>query len=161
MSLQGRSLFGTTWILAIMLAGTLSQAQRPDLPPGTIDGATTPQLIPDSTAFRLVFLSLRVPGSPSANDLKNQSSRLKHIGLSDEDAAAAKGIMSSFGTSYDAWQTKFGQPGSSIDVPTAKSEREAIVQETLGRVMKGLSPEGAAKLAEYVQAAKSRMVVHE
>jgi hypothetical protein len=158
------SMFGTTWILAMMqmmLIGMPLYAQRPDLPPGTIVGAKSPELIPDSTAFRLVFLSLRAPESPSATDLKKQSSRLKHIGFSDDDAVAAKNIIDDFGTAYDDWQTKFRQTSSSIDIPTAKSERDAIVQETLGRVMKQLSPAGAAKLAQYVQAAKVRMVVHE
>lgn len=152
---------GTTWILAMMLIGMPLYAQRPDLPPGTIDGAKTPELIPDSTAFRLVFLSLRAPESPSATDLKKQSSRLRHIGFSDDDALAAKNIISDFGTAYDDWQRKFSQTNSSLDVSNARSERETIVQETLGRIMKELSPVGAARLAQYVQAAKARMVVHE
>jgi len=155
------SMFGTTWILAMMLIGIPLYAQRPDLPPGTIDGAKSPELIPDSTAFRLVFLSLRAPTSPNATDLKKQSSLLKHIGFSDDDAVAAKNIINDFGTAYDDWQRKFRQTSSSIDVPNARSERETIVQETLGRVMKQLSPVGAAQLAQYVQAAKARMVVHE
>jgi hypothetical protein len=103
-------MFGTTWILAMMLIGIPLYAQRPDLPPGTIDGAKSPELIPDSTAFRLVFLSLRAPTSPNATDLKKQSSLLKHIGFSDDDAVAAKNIINDFGTAYDDWRESFARP---------------------------------------------------
>ena len=152
---------GATWILANLLIGVPLYAQSPDLPPGIIDGAKSPELIPDSTAFRLVFLSLRAPESPSATDLKMQSSRLKRVGLSDDDAVAAKNIINDFGTAYDDWHRKFSHVSSSVDVSNARSEREAIVQETLGSIMKQLSPVGAARLAQYVQAAKVRMVIHE
>lgn len=150
----------TSVIVLVNLLGVPLLSQTTDVPPGYINGAETPQLIPDSTAFRLVFISLRLPKSPSEADLKRQSSRLKNrIGLADADVVTVKEIMTQFGTSYDAWLAKYTQPGASTDVATATSEREAIVEETIASLIKRLSSEGVAQLSTFVQKAKVRMLV--
>jgi hypothetical protein len=161
MSYSSQAILGITGIIGIALLCTPLHSQTPDLPPGYIDGTKAPQRIPDSTAFRLVFLSLRVPKSPTADDLKKQSSHFKHIGLSDIDKVTAQNIMTQFDTAYDDWQTQYIQTNSPVDVATATSEREAIVEETIASFMSQLSPAGATKLAQFVQAAKVRMVVQE
>jgi hypothetical protein len=161
MSYSRQAILGVTAILGIALLAAPLRSQTQDLPPGVIDGSKEPQRIPDSTAFRLVFLSLRIPTSPSPADLKRQSAHFKRIGLSGVDFAASLPIIADFGTAYDEWQTRFDPTSKSIDVAASTSEREALVEATIVSVMHRLSPAGAAKFVQFVQAAKSRMVVHE
>lgn len=161
MSYSCQRILRITGIIGIALLCTPSYSQTSNLPPGVIDGAKTPQFIPDSTAFRLVFLSLRVPKSPTDDDLKKQSSHFKHIGLSDADRVTAQNVLTQFDTAYHGWQTKYLQTSNPIDLAAATSEREAIVEETTANFLHQLSPAGATKLVQFVQAAKVRMVVRE
>ncbi|MBB5061190.1 hypothetical protein HDF16_005926 [Granulicella aggregans] len=156
-----QAILGITGIVGIALLCSPLHSQTSNLPPGVIDGSKTPELIPDSTAFRLVFLSLRVPQSPTEGDLKKQEMHFKRIGLSDVDKAAARDVLSHFHTAYHQWQTKYIQTSNPIDMTAARSEREAIVEETTASFINQLSSDGATKLAKFVQSAKVRMIVRE
>jgi hypothetical protein len=67
-------------------AGAHTRTQRPD-PPGTIDGAKNPELIPDEVAYKMLFLSIMEPENPTEVEKARQEAKLRMIGLSREDEA--------------------------------------------------------------------------
>jgi hypothetical protein len=57
-------------------------------PPGTIDGAKDPELIPDDVAYKMLFLSIMEPDNPTDAQKARQESKLRLIRFSDADKAA-------------------------------------------------------------------------
>lgn len=68
-------------------AGAHTRAQFPD-PPGTIDGAKNPELIPDEVAYKMLFLSIMEPENPTEAQKARQKAKLRMTGLSQDDEAA-------------------------------------------------------------------------
>jgi hypothetical protein len=64
-----------------------TRAQFPD-PPGTIDGAKNPELIPDEVAYKMLFLSIMEPENPTEAQRARQEAKLRMIGLSQDDEAS-------------------------------------------------------------------------
>jgi hypothetical protein len=67
-------------------AAAHARLQPPD-PPGTIDGAKNPELIPDDIAYKMLFLSIMEPENPTEAQTARQEAKLRMIGLSQEDEA--------------------------------------------------------------------------
>src|SRR5215471_18201282 len=57
-------------------------------PPGTIDGADHPELIPDEVAYKMLFLSLMEPENPTEAQRARQEAKLRMIVLSENDQAS-------------------------------------------------------------------------
>jgi hypothetical protein len=154
-------------ILAIVIAAAMlvpgcmfSQgvSSSKSLPPGFIDGSKTPVLIPDSLAFRLVFLNLRLPTTADQAAVRRQNSKLNSMGLTDADATAMKGLLNQFDVEYTAWQSS--APNATVATQSVvDAQANAIVQRMRDALIRTLAPDGVAKVFVYVQQAKSRMLV--
>jgi hypothetical protein len=150
-------------ILVAMLCPVFLVAQggaSVQLPPGFVDGSKTPDLIPDSAAYRLVFLNLLGPNSLDQTILAGTYPPIAKIGLSSPDAEALQEALRQFGSAYSDWQKAFEQ-ASRLSIPTQSlaARVDAIVQDTRDLLQKRLSSSGQAKFASYVKNAKKRMIV--
>jgi hypothetical protein len=141
------------------LTSFLTSSSSSNLPPGFVDGSKTPNLIPDTAAYRLVFLSLTVPPSANSAALSKQSALIAQIGLSEADTTTMKSTMAAFAGDYSAWQTNAKAAGSTATPAQLSSQVTALVQQYQSVVVATLSTDGAAKVAQFVQSANSRMVV--
>ncbi len=65
-------------------------------PPGTIDGAKHPELIPDDVAYKMLFLSLLEPTDARLVQPARQEAKMRMIGLSADDKAALLVALSEF-----------------------------------------------------------------
>lgn len=135
------------WALALVMAlvgatplfGQSSfSAPKPNLPPGWIDGATSPNSVPDRVAYRLVFTNLMLPTSPVAQAATSrQENRIGKIQLSGA-------------ASYATWKA----------TPNAtKTAIFSIVQSTRALLQSQLSADGNSKLSAYVALEKRHMLV--
>jgi|SRR5579871_1051561 len=124
----------------------------PNVPPGFVDGSKNPSLIPDTAAYRLVFISLILPPSPDSTALARHSALIAQVGLSAADRAAMENALAAFGESYSAWRAS-ALPAS-VDNGVA-----ALVQQYQNLIFSTLSGDGVAKVMKFVQNAKTRMVV--
>ncbi len=59
-------------VLSVFALGTLAQNpvphQHPMSPPNLIDGSKNPELVPDSTAYRLYLISVSIPANSTELD---------------------------------------------------------------------------------------------
>lgn len=137
--------------------GLFSQTSPPpassatqQVPPGWVDGAKNPELIPDHASYRLVLIHL------SSMATARQDTRIQMIGLQGGDAQTLKNEVALFKKEYDLWKAKVGaQPPSDQDDKAAK----AMVLASRAAILNMLSPSGASKLSQYVEREKTRMVV--
>jgi hypothetical protein len=128
-------------------------------PPGLVDGSKNPELIPDSAAYRLVFISLMAKTIPDSGDpkaLARRNAALHATGLSSGDQAVLIQELAGFSEQYKSWQTQLAGPANAA---SRKAQVASLVLATRNALIKQLSPDGAATFVSYVQARKSRMVV--
>lgn len=136
------------------------QAQ-PANPPGTIDGAKNPELIPDDVAYKMLLLSLMEPADLTDAQKARQEAKLRMIGLTDDDKA---GFLAKVGEFRDRLND-LGTQTQGILKATPKPARDsaewqelsdieqqtnAAVTDTVETLRAGLSPEGFAKLEAHL-----------
>jgi hypothetical protein len=137
---------------------------NPD-PPGTIDGAKNPELIPDETAWRMVFLGIAEPESATEEQKARAEAKIASIGLNKQDAEAFLYLLSQFQTRLDALTAQMVdiQKRSPMMHPLstdAEQMRELIDRtyelyaDTTAALPAKLSPEGLEKLRAYMQETK-------
>jgi hypothetical protein len=131
-----------------------------------IDGAAHPELIPDSTAYRLLFVVVGEPPNPTPQGVVRQAARLNAAGLTGNDAQAAVGVLATFKTRYADLLAHYNQAvlgaqraGPAPDLPSFLAARDALVQSTRCALTSALTPKGAASLSAYVQHEKAHMEV--
>jgi hypothetical protein len=149
-------------VLCMAPVGLFAQASSPgwqNLPPGFVNGSKTPELIPDTAAYRLVFLSLTVPPSADAKTQSRQTALIAQAGLSEADATTLKNAKAAFAGDYSAWQASARAAGSTATTAQISSQVTALVQRYQSLLVATLSTDGATKLSQFVQSAKARMVV--
>ena len=142
----------TTLLSVVMLAAFVSPklfAQSStgptELPAGSIDGAVTPELITDATAFRLFLTAVSLGPNPTQQERNRQAAKLRPIQLSAEDKSALLLALTKFpGILASAEQT----PGTSLD---------DLAEATIADMRSQLSQDGFTRLMSYVQTQKKYM----
>lgn len=139
-------------------AGLLCQTHpgSPNLPPGTIDGSKTPELVPDRVAFRLVLLSLLVPARADEKHFKKQQVIFERMGLSNADRSTFLEVLTVFESGYSAAMASKAATGIKPD-----PQIWSVVQSARDTLQSRLTTEGNTKFIQFVTNAKKRMIVHE
>jgi len=144
-------------------------APVPD-PPGTIDGSKNPELIPDNTAYRLVFLALAEPQDPTPEQKARALGKMTPIGFSSDDAEAFLALLGEFDTTMSSINAQLAQiaarspilsPGST-DAQTVldlNNQTAQLFNNTIAALPSKLSAQGVAQLQTYVQQAKRGMKI--
>lgn len=159
-------LFGPLF-LALLSTPTLNAQQTPypmgtQAPPNVIDGSKTPELIPDSVAYRLWLVA--VAEDPADAPSPRQQSHLRAAGLGDSDLLAASKILANFKTRYAQLIAEYNaaataNPNSNDGLSGFLSDRGILVQNTRDELKAALTPKGMTSLDAHVQSEKTRMKV--
>jgi len=175
------------WLLCLVLSPMLSlpavaqvSSAKVD-PPGTIDGAKTPELIPDETALALLFRALNEP--EQATDLQRQRSRalVRSAGLDEADTENLFRLARKFNSEIAILDGKAAQIHTkrSIDAAVAGRPLLAVIpssddgraltslnqdrKQTTGRILLELqttmSLNGASEFGRYLQNLKRKIKV--
>jgi hypothetical protein len=131
-----------------------------------IDGSTHPELIPDTTAYRLYFLMLgTVPDATDAERTRH-AVQLKKLALGSADQQAVIAILTGFKQQYrllvDAYNQDMRQAeamGRQADLPSFRTKRDQLVQATVTNLKGELTVQGWITLADSVRDAKLRMQI--
>lgn len=156
----------------IVCSSTLMTAQSSSpthnhTPSQVIDGAVHPELIPDSTAYRLYFVMVSKPPSPTDEQMRRQSAQLAKVGLTESDKKTATAILAGFYSQYHALLANYNEQataawtkGEKIDQTAFLLQRDQLVQSTHDAMMNTLTQGGWARLDGYVQNEKRKMKIH-
>jgi len=137
-------------------------------PPGTIDGAKSPELIPDDVAYRLVLLA--VAEREDATDAQKARYRAKvaSAGLNEDDTEAFRVILAAFQKQLDALNAQANEILARDPLPYAgtpdyqrlvvlSKQREPVFAQAMSALPARLTADGLAKLQSYVQKVKRGM----
>ncbi len=162
-------------LLLAFKVGALAQMLPPDISmpdmhsaPSVpvIDGSINPELIPDSTAYRLFFVSVAEGSNPAPEEVARYKSHLARIQLKATDGQSLADALRIFKQQYDDLLKNYNDAasvailqGEAPDYSAFLRQRDALVQATRDKLKLALSPEALAKLDSFVQGEKLRMKI--
>lgn len=133
---------------------------------GMIDGAEHPELVPDSTAYRLYFIVVSETPNPSDEQKRRQLAHLRKIGLGGGDLQSLISALETFKLQYTDLIARYNESaeeainaGAEPDINTFLLQRDGLVQSTRDKLKSLLTPEGLLRLDALVQAEKKSMKV--
>lgn len=153
--------------------GTQTQPAQPPPsaatdPPGTIDGAKNPELIPDDVAYRLVLLAVAEPEDATDAQKTRFRAKIAPAGLSEQDTEALRLILAALQKELDALNAQANQILARDPLPLAgtpdyqqlvdlSKQRQPVFAEAMSALPARLSVDGVAKLQTYVRSVKRGM----
>ena len=148
-------------------ASRVSHSRAPHSPQSNaanmIDGSQHPELIPDSTAYRLYLLTVSVPSNSTEGDRRVQSSHLAKAELDANDLQSMIAVLAAFRSQHDAWLIKYNAEaaaqGATFDPTPFLQQQEDLVNSTRAALAKSLSANGMARLSQHIQGEKKFMKV--
>jgi len=158
-----RKIITTMIVLLVFALGARGQNSPPHhqlAAPNMIDGAAHPELIPDSTAYRLYLVAVSTGQNPTEAEQTHQRAHLMRTGLVDTDRQILTGVLSDFRAKYDALVADYNasaKADSTTDVHTLLKKLDDLVQSTRDTIGARLSAGGAAKLHAFVVSEKKNM----
>lgn len=139
-------------------------------PPGTIDGAKNPELIPDEVALRMIVLAVAESADAPPEAKARARAKLNPIGLSDEDATAVLDLLADYQSQADAVGQQEAAVLLSAPMPHPDStaykqlvdlgkQKNDLVTSAVAALPMKLSAEGRQKLAAFLPQAKRGMKI--
>ena len=127
---------------------------------GGIDGAVTPELIPDSIAYGLFLHAMAEPVNATPEQQRRQRAKPGRAQLAEADLLALLPILSDFQQrNQDLEQSFQGGTGSSASA-NLDSKRAELVSAARGWMKMTVTPDGVAKLDNFIQTEKRHMVIY-
>jgi hypothetical protein len=154
---------------AVQLSGAApTQANPQPNPPGMIDGAKNPDLIPDEAAYRVVFLAFAEREDATDDEKARYRAKICPAGLAQDDEAALFVILSTFKKETDDLQSQASAILATDPLPHPDStdyqklldldmQGRAAFGEAMSALPARLTADGVAKLDAYVKGEKRRM----
>lgn len=149
-------------------AATQQPIPQPD-PPGTIDGAKNPELIPDAVAYRLLFLAVAEPENATDEQKARARGKMNPAGLSETDVEAFLLLLAQFDQGMTAINAQISKirdrnplalsplSADGQQVVQLTSQSNQLVSDTIAALPEKLSEDGLVRLHEYLQQAKGGM----
>jgi len=164
----------------IMIVGTAAAPQSetvttaeqisaiPPDPPGTIDGARNPELIPDAVALRMIVLAVAEPADATEAQKERARAKLRPIRLSENDATTFIELLAEFRAQADALDEQVSEIYVRAPIPHPAStdhrqlvelanKKNQLVSDTVAAIPARLSEDGLVKLGSYLPEAKKGM----
>jgi hypothetical protein len=144
-----------TLFITLLLFRSICLAQgstQTALPPGAIDGAVTPNLIPDVVAFRMFFVAVAETPAPGVIVSAKQQAKLNPIGLS----AADQSIIVQELVQFKAALTFIN---SGVQNATGAATPDTLTQSLIDRLKSEMTAGAFQRLQAHVQSEKRRMKV--
>jgi hypothetical protein len=155
------------FLWALLVGQTMAFGQA-NMPPthdhaDVIDGSITPDLISDSTAWRLWLIAVTTEdnGKPELSEPRRRAF-LKQAGIKDSEFSLAEGALAQFKSDYAALIDNYNKRVSAGDNPDLAdfiAQREALVQASQTILMGKLGTESVANFKSHIQAEKAHMKV--
>jgi len=144
-----------------------ASAPQPD-PPGTVDGAKNPELIPDEAAYRVVFLALAEHENATDAEKARFHTKIAAARLGSDDEQALFTVLAAFRKQMDALRVQVSAIMARDPMPHPNSvdyqqllgltkQYKAVFAEAMSAVPARLSAEGVARLDAHVKREKRRM----
>jgi hypothetical protein len=158
-----RKIVTTMIVLLVFALGAWAQNSPPHhqlAASNMVDGAAHPELIPDSTAYRLYLVAVSTGQNPTEVERTHQRAHLMRAGLVETDLQILTSVLSDFRTKYDAFVADYNasaKADSTTDVHTLLKKLDDLVQSTRDAIGARLSAGGAAKLHAFVVSEKKNM----
>ncbi len=135
-------------------------ATNPD-PPGTIDGAKNPELIPDEVACRMIVLAVAEPEDATDEAKKIAWAKINPIGFSREDGLAFLILLAEFQTQARELDKQVAEVLVRAPIPHPAStdyrqlvelgkQRNQLLNNTVAAFPARLSEEGLMRLRAYL-----------
>jgi hypothetical protein len=135
-------------------------------PNEVIDGAKTPELIPDETAYRMFLVVASEPLDASPQRKARQRAVLGPMQLSDKEYSAAVEVLAKFKAQYNAMIEHYNKSveeanaaGRSTDIASFRAQLDALVQATRQGLAAKLAPDTMTRFHAHVQGEKRFMKV--
>lgn len=133
-----------------------------------IDGSKNPELISDSTAYRMWLLTVSVPSNPSEQEINAQKAHLAKLHLtSDVDYLVLQPILAEFKSRYVSLVNHFNESakaalarGTQPDQTLFLQQRDDLIQATQAAISLRLSPESTSRIDKVVQDHKKSIRIH-
>ena len=132
-----------------------------------VDGATHPEMVPDSTAYRMFFIAASLPKDATPEEKAQQKAKLDPIGLSDAEVQVGIDIIDQFSAdytdlinTYNVQAAAASEQGVPPDLKSFLENRDLLVWITRESLRSALTSEGLAQFDIYVQSEKRRMLVN-
>lgn len=154
-------------VLSIVAGGSRAQNSPPQhqhAAPNIIDGAVHPELIPDSTVWRL-WLAL-VSLSPNATEKERtfQQAHLATLQLTNADSVQLNTILTEFKGQYLALIARYNESakaallqGGQPDRKLFLQQRDDLVLSTRAAIAQQLTPHAATRINAHVQEQKTHI----
>ena len=158
---------GALLLIVVGLCAPLALAQYPEhlttQPAELIDGAKTPDLIPDLTAWRLWLLSVTAQDSKRAelSEARRQAF-LKAAGIPDIEISAAEEVIAQFRKDYGALVDDYNKrlnAGENPSISEFRAQRDALVQRVQNTLWGKLETTTIGKMMNHINREKTRMKV--
>ena len=128
--------------------------------PVLVDGAKTPDKIPDSLAYEHYFTALSVPATATAQDKDRQAAQLDNLQLALADRQTIVGGIATFRAQLDRIAYAAGPASTADDLLALRAQKAALVNTTLSTLRQAMTAQGAARLDQYIQGhVKSHIVI--
>lgn len=142
----------------------------PTDPPGTIDGAKNPELIPDEVALRMIVLAVAEPADATDEAKERARAKLNPVGFNEDDAAAFLGLLGEFQTQADGLDKQAAVIFLRAPIPHTAStdyqalldlgrQKEQLVADTVAALPARLSADGLEKLQAFLPEGKKGMKI--
>ncbi len=134
-------------------------------PAGSIEGAKTPDAIPDDKAYEVFFATRLVPANASAQDQQRQVQKLARAKLNAADIAAVQAVLEKFRSdreNLNAKRAAFVAAGASAhlnDLEALDQQFGGLIGTTRKALQAKLSPAGMAQLHQHVMAMKAHVTI--
>ena len=157
--------------LAAGQMGNQAQEASPGAdPPGTIDGAKNPELIPDEVAYRMIVLAIAEPANATDAATERARAKLGPIGFSEDDAAAFLTLLSEYQTQADTLDKQAAAVYLRSPIPHPAStdyqqlvelgkQKSQLAANAVAAIPARLSEDGVEKLRIYLPQAKKGMKI--
>lgn len=165
-----RKIITITLFLSVFALGAWAQTSPPQhIHPDVtvVDGAKNPELIPDSTAYRLWLVTVSVPPNATEKDRTFQQAHLKKLQLTDADNLELRSVLTEFKSQYLSLIGRYNESakaallhGGQADEKSFLQQRDDLVSSTRDAIAQRLTHEGAARIDTHVQGEKSHIQFH-
>jgi len=139
----------------ISAQGAQAQTAAPMQLSVIVDGAATPNLIPDALAYQHFLTAIAAHPFPSTEEQARQSAQLSALGLSPADRQALIANLAPFRAQLDNIQSARAAVGSGPSAPTQlmnlRSQESTLAATTLQKIQGSLTADGMSLLDQYVR----------
>ncbi len=147
-------------------AQTPLQHQHPNLNLTVVDGAKNPELIPDSTAYRVWFVTVSLPPNAGEKERKFQQAHLSKLQLtSNLDYLQLLTILTGFKSKYLALIAQYNESAKAAlpgiaDQQSFLQQRDDLVSSTRAAIKAHLTSDSTIRIDAHVQGEKARIQIH-